>query len=199
MSIITRTPYAFYFSTMEERKEQAAKILSTKLLPNTLIKSPFEDVVKRALLQYGTGVFYEPFRLPISSKINGKDGHTYSTDFLFEFNRINGKILVVDPHGGDYLTLTYLKKLKLVSEEYGLHIFLLCSTGGRFLPSISPEKVKGNVSDLLVADYTKTEGVDAINSTIKYLVDASEVCRTSAVYEILDHLSSWRGILRKTA
>ena len=98
----------------------------TMLREESKAKSTFEIMFKEALLEIQHErrvlILSEPFSLVVRQ--DGKPSLLYKPDFLFPENYMNGKPLVVEPHGAKLITIPYLEKFKAASETYGTYAVL---------------------------------------------------------------------------
>lgn len=94
-----------------------------RLKEDTPMFNHSEKGLKRLLLRRGVEALYEAVKLPV--RMNGvRASETYLPDFLLHKHRVGGRSIVIDFHGGYLLTMSYLERLQIVRQTYGLFVVL---------------------------------------------------------------------------
>lgn len=115
--------------TMQKKGEGLQPKISQTGLVTSVYKqhtSSYERMVKDALrsviLDMGPDPRFTVFHNVLHLTVPGKG--FYTPDFVLNA-AISGKPIIIEPHGERWLSTGYVKKLKKVAEEYGLHIILI--------------------------------------------------------------------------
>ncbi|MDE1871600.1 MAG: hypothetical protein KGI06_05180 [Candidatus Micrarchaeota archaeon] len=143
-------PSSFIYKDDEEKQRLAEMIRSeTVLKRRTRVRSNYELMFKKEILKGGLYAIYEPFTIPVLSS------QYYTPDFVFPRYQINGKAVVMEPHGGMLMSGEYMKKLKDMKDNYPVHIILV-STPSFARTGISLGTINGSVDEFWCIDHNST-------------------------------------------
>lgn len=103
------------------RAEGAENALQ-RMTRNTSVGN-YERLFKTELLRApGVRINYEPVRLPIIEDRELR--HAYTPDFVLPTLYVNGKVIVIEPHGAPFINSAYLGKIAKAKDLYNLHLIL---------------------------------------------------------------------------
>jgi hypothetical protein len=186
---IDTLPLLFYYTTVEEKEKIKGNILARALSPSTVTVSIYESMFKKALLEANIPVIYEPLCLPLRTNGNSTARITrYKPDFLLPNHYIEGKSIVIEPHGTNFLNLEYLRALRKARQTYGLYV-VLAITEGIMMRGISEQKVQDHVDKVWTVDLRDSiRGTDQIRGRLRMFLRKTEIRSESSVENLIDKL-----------
>ncbi|MGI0100795.1 MAG: hypothetical protein ACREBH_03730 [Candidatus Micrarchaeaceae archaeon] len=163
---------------------------SKRLNQNTKVKSNYEVIFKRAFLEAGHDMLYEPLKLPVGRLAQPLGGiYSYLPDFMMPYHVVDGKTVIIEPHGSNILNMNYLKKMMTVREMY--NVYLVLSTTSNFkMSAISEDKARTFVNELWYIEQEKIWGVLGVRQNMRRLMGMAKKTEDSQVDRLLHIIRS---------
>jgi hypothetical protein len=171
----------------DEEKEAIIRTISGKVLTNsTYVQDVYKAKFKRVLMGRDAVILNLPIRLPIFGN-SSHDGivDSYMPQFLFPFNYIEGRSVVIEPQLSETVDKNFLKKLNEIRQTYPLYMILATTSDIRFKEV--HENIAGKVDQLWRID-NDPKGMSIMDAWTRILVKDSLKSTHSVVGDIVGML-----------
>lgn len=156
------------------------------------VKTRFDYIVKRTLIDKGIPVLYEPLSLPINGQINGASNHRWLPDFLLDCSEKDKRMVTIETHDFFHYSnekiMASLKKYDIARKSFGLYVVVISSP--RFDSSvITPEIVKDHVDEFWCDKiYTQQKGLKTLRKELNSFLATTELKSASSLDRVIELL-----------
>ncbi|MFI5412572.1 MAG: hypothetical protein ACHQX1_01640 [Candidatus Micrarchaeales archaeon] len=166
------------------------------------VKTDFEYLVKKPLIENGVVSLYEPFNLFLGghkTNLSWQASPKYVPDFLLPYNYKDNRVVAIEPHVIDNDNkkdaIKTIEKMETARKSYGLYIvFISPLKPGKSV--VSSDEIRPYVDEFWCDDYNglKSNGhksMEMMRDRIGSFLATTEVRQVSGVGNIIDQLRTY--------